>query len=146
MVPARLNVTTLVSRDVQARRRFYEALGWQSMMESRDDFARLGTQGAHLTLWTASEAEQEIGAPLRGAGHDLRGYTLAIAVEDREQVDAGLDVARQAGATILSEAVDRPFGGRSGYFADPEGTPWEVVWIPGTAIDDHGGLTWPRPS
>jgi catechol 2,3-dioxygenase-like lactoylglutathione lyase family enzyme len=145
MVPARLNVTTLVTRDVQARRRFYEQLGWRSMLEPRDDFARLGTSGAHLTLWTREEAEAEIAAPLRAAGHEFRDFTLAIAVERREEVDAALDAARQAGATIVAEATDPPFGGRSGYFVDPEGAPWEVVWIPGTSLDERGGLTWPRP-
>jgi uncharacterized glyoxalase superfamily protein PhnB len=145
MVPARLNVTTLVTRDVQARRRFYEALGWSSMLEPRDDFARLGTQGAHLTLWTLEEAEAEIVAPLRAAGHEFHDYTLAIGVERREDVDAGLEAARQAGATIIAAATDRPFGGRSGYFVDPEGAPWEIVWIPGATLDDRGGLVWPRP-
>lgn len=143
MVPARLNVTTLISNDVQARRRFYEALGWQSLLEPRDDFARIGTRGAHLTLWTRAEAE--IVAPLRAAGHEFRDFTLAIGVERREDVDAGLEAARQAGATIAAAATDRPFGGRSGYFVDPEGAPWEIVWVPGASLDAQGGLVWPQP-
>jgi catechol 2,3-dioxygenase-like lactoylglutathione lyase family enzyme len=143
MIPPRLNVTTLVSRDVQARRRFYEQLGWPSMIEPRDDFARIGTQAATLTLWTRAEAESEIVQPLAAAGHDFGGFTLAVAVEREEQVDEAIEAARQAGATIIAEPVKRPFGGRSGYFVDPEGAPWEVVWVPGARLDKSGVFVWP---
>ncbi|GID28039.1 hypothetical protein [Paractinoplanes brasiliensis] len=40
----------------------------------------------------------------------------------------------------MAEPVDRPWGGRSGYIADPEGTRWEIVWNGGATFDDRGAL------
>ncbi|HEY2365823.1 MAG TPA: VOC family protein, partial [Polyangiaceae bacterium] len=56
------------------------------------------------------------------------------AVESREAVDAVLSSARAAGATLTDTAHDRPWGIYSGYFADPDGHLWEVLW--NAALDD----------
>ena len=42
---------------------------------------------------------------------------------------------------MIMEPVDRDWGGRSGYFADPEGNRWEVAWAPGMEFDDRGAVT-----
>ncbi len=39
--------------------------------------------------------------------------------------------ARAAGASEVGEAVDREWGGYSGYFADPDGFRWEIAFNPG---------------
>ena len=33
-----------------------------------------------------------------------------------------------AGARLLKPAADAAWGGYAGYFADPDGFPWEVAW------------------
>jgi uncharacterized glyoxalase superfamily protein PhnB len=142
MVPSRLNLVTLVTDDVMARRGFYEALGWRTPLAPRDDYARFQTSGAALSIWTAREARDEIAKPLRRAGFEFPGFTLAVAVERDELVDEGLDAARAAGAAVVGEAQMRPFGGRSGYFADPAGIPWEIVCVPNTRIDEDGVLRY----
>src|SRR5271155_1560746 len=38
--------------------------------------------------------------------------------------------AEAAGATVLRSARAASWGGHSGYFADPDGFPWEVAWNP----------------
>jgi catechol 2,3-dioxygenase-like lactoylglutathione lyase family enzyme len=143
MVPARLNVVTLVSDDVPALREFYAALGWTPAMPPRPDFQRFALAGAQLTLWTAAEADEVVGEPLRRRGREFRGFTLAVAVDRPERVDEALEAARSGGAEILSEATDQVWGGRSGDFADPDGNVWEVVHIPGTALHEDGALSWP---
>ena len=65
-----------------------------------------------------------------------------MAVESDELVDEGIECARAAGATVVGEAAYRPFGGRSAYFADPAGIPWEIVRIPDTRIDERGVLRY----
>ena len=50
---------------------------------------------------------------------------------------------REAGAQVLAEPTDRDWGGRSAYFADPEGNAWEVAWVPGSTFDERGALIWP---
>ncbi len=39
-----------------------------------------------------------------------------------------------AGATLIKPAQDTFYGGYAGYFADPDGHLWEVVWNPGFAL------------
>ncbi|MDD4447934.1 MAG: VOC family protein, partial [Methanothrix sp.] len=64
---------------------------------------------------------------------DLGGYggiTLAQNVSSKEEVDKALSQAVLAGGTLLKAAGDTEWGGYSGYFADPDGHPWEVAWAP----------------
>jgi hypothetical protein len=51
-------------------------------------------------------------------------------VRTRDEVDAVLEQARQAGARIVKPAQDTFWGGYAGYFADPDDHLWEVVWNP----------------
>lgn len=145
MLPARLNVVTLGVRDLPRVRAFYEALGWPCHADG-DDFARFDTGGAVLSLFPlerlADEAGQPAAFPSDAFSGVFRGVTLATVVEERGLVDACLDQVRAAGGTIKAEAVDREWGGRSGYFADPEGNAWEVAWLPWAAFDERGGLIW----
>jgi uncharacterized glyoxalase superfamily protein PhnB len=61
-------------------------------------------------------------------------------VPTRDDVDRWLDVARQAGASKILAPEERAWGGRSGYFFDPEGHAWEVAWSPRVRFDAHGAL------
>ena len=86
----------------------------------------------------------------RSAGDDRRpveggfgGITLAHNAASREQVDAILRLAVQAGGRLLKEAVAADWGGYSGYFADPDGHPWEVAWNPYFPLADDGSLQLP---
>jgi uncharacterized protein len=140
VIPARLSVITLGVRDLELVRRFYEALGWRSHTAG-DDFARFETGGAVLTLYSLGLLAEEASRPLPAEG--FRGVTLAVNVEREELVDQAIESARAAGAEILAEPVTREWGGRSAYFADPEGNVWEVAWLPGAAFDERGSLIWP---
>ena len=57
-------------------------------------------------------------------------FTLGHNVSSKEEVDKIMDVAKKAGATITVPAHDTFWGGYSGYFQDPDGHVWEVVWNP----------------
>lgn len=57
-------------------------------------------------------------------------FTLAQNVSSKSEVDALMDQARKAGATITDPAHDRFWGGYSGYFQDPDGHLWEIAWDP----------------
>ena len=73
----------------------------------------------------------------------FRGFTCAVLVEEEGTVDEALETVRRAGGRVLAEAVAREWGGRSGYFADPEGNVWELAWMPGASFDERGALIWP---
>ena len=56
---------------------------------------------------------------------------LAHNVATRRGVDTVLEHAAGAGATEVGQAVEREWGGYTGYFADPDGFRWEVAHNPG---------------
>lgn len=56
--------------------------------------------------------------------------TLAQNVSSREEVDGALSQAVSAGGTLLKRPSETDWGGYSGYFADPDGHPWEVAYNP----------------
>lgn len=127
----RISFVTLAVRDLEATRRFYvDGLGWVPEMDVPGEVLmfRAGPL-LMLSLWDAAAFEAEVGAaPARDGVPPL---TLAHNVATREEVDEVLQVARDAGATSVSDGQDREWGGYTGYFADPDGFRWEIAWNPG---------------
>jgi uncharacterized protein len=80
-----------------------------------------------LTTFDALAEDAGISSGHRGG---FGGVSLAINVENGELVQPVLDAAEAAGGTILKAANQADWGGVMGYFADPDGYPWEVVWSP----------------
>lgn len=56
--------------------------------------------------------------------------SLAHNVSSRDEVDAVMRKAKDAGARIVKPASDTFWGGYAGYFQDPDGHLWEVAWNP----------------
>jgi uncharacterized glyoxalase superfamily protein PhnB len=77
-------------------------------------------------------------APLPNDGTGFGGITLAYNVQRREEVDTTLTEAQAAGARLLKPAEEVHWGGYSGYFADPDGYPWEVAWNPFWKLSEDG--------
>ena len=143
-VPAKVNILTLGVRDLPKVRAFYEALGWESRSEGAE-FARFLTGGATLALFSLDllAREANVASPPEDAGR-FGGFTCAVLVEEEGMVDEAIETVRGAGGRVLAEPVAREWGGRSGYFADPEGNVWELAWMPGSGFDDRGALIWPQ--
>ncbi len=68
------------------------------------------------------------------------GIALAYNARSKKDVDDVLKEAKRAGARILKPAEETFWGGYSGYFADPDGHPWEVAWNPEWEITEDGGV------
>lgn len=136
----RISLVTLGVEDLNRSRRFYEeGLGWPVSSDSGGDivFIRLG--GTILALHPYQNLAEETGLPAnRGVG--FGGITLAQNFETREEVDQAMAKALAAGARSLAEPVERFWGGYSGYFADPDGYPWEVAWGPDFEYHEDGSL------
>jgi uncharacterized protein len=126
----RLNFITLAVADPTASRRFYaEGLGWEPAFEAEEVVFFRMAPTVVLSLWRDKDFESEVGSLQRGPG--TAPITLSHNVPSAEQVDVVLARAVSAGATLVSPAQDRDWGGRSGYFADPDGYRWEVAHNPG---------------
>ncbi|MBA2953631.1 glyoxalase [Nocardioides sp. MAH-18] len=127
----RISFVTLAVRDLDAARRFYlDGLGWTASLDVPGDVLMIQA-GEHLvlSLWVQEHFEAEVGEVRRGPG--LAPITLAHNVPTRAEVDAVLATARAAGAEPVGEAVEREWGGYTGYFGDPDGYRWEVAFNPG---------------
>ncbi|TRW45278.1 VOC family protein [Georgenia yuyongxinii] len=127
----RLNFITLAVPDPAASRRFYvDGLGWQPVFDVEGEVVFfLMAPTVVLSLWRAEDFEAEVGALDHRPG--TAPLTLAHNVPTPAGVDAVLDEAVAAGATVIGAAQDREWGGRSGYFADLDGYRWEVAYNPG---------------
>jgi catechol 2,3-dioxygenase-like lactoylglutathione lyase family enzyme len=126
----RISFVTLVVADVEASRTFYlDRLGWTADLFVPGEVLMIKT-GEHLvlSLWDRSHAEAEIGTVMSGSG--VPPVTLAHNLATEAEVDAVLETARAAGATV-QPAVQREWGGYSGYFSDPDGYLWEIAGNPG---------------
>jgi catechol 2,3-dioxygenase-like lactoylglutathione lyase family enzyme len=77
----------------------------------------------------AKDASIPVGPPKTGE------FSIGHAVGSREEVDALLARAQTAGATLTGQSHDRPWGIYSGYFRDPDGHLWEIVWNPRLNIE-----------
>lgn len=136
----RLSIVTLAARDIASLASFYERLGWSAGFRN-DEVAFFQMNGLVLALWRRDAFARELGVMPETLAPG--GTALGHNVRAREDVDAALERARGAGATIRAPARDAEWGGRSGHFADPEGFLWEVAVEPGVAHlgarrDAHG--------
>jgi catechol 2,3-dioxygenase-like lactoylglutathione lyase family enzyme len=134
----RLSLVTLGVADLARSRRFYEeGLGWRRGNEHEEVvFYQLG--GSILALFARASLAADAGLPPEGQG--FGGIALAYNTRTREEVDQVLAEAEAAGATILKPAHEAFWGGYSGYFADPDGHPWEVAWNPGWRVEPDGSV------
>lgn len=138
----RISLITLGTHDLARAIRFYrDGLGWPTSSAGGDDVAFFRTGGAILALYPRHLLAED--AQLDPAGSGFGGITLAHNVGSREQVDAVLAEAVAAGATLLKPARTAEWGGYSGYFADPDGYPWEVAWNPGFPLAQDGSVLLP---
>ena len=138
-VPPRLSVVTVGARDVVAQRAFYERLGWTTTTPE-GDFAAFPLGGAVFTLYDMRTLAAEAGGFDVPEPAAFNGVTLAINVETPDMVDAALDQAVAAGGTILKPGTQLPFG-YGGYFADPDGHPWEICHNGDFPLGPDGRIT-----
>ncbi len=131
----RLNIVTLGVRDLERAVSFYrDGLKWPQSSASIGDFAIFSlSTGTALALYP----RHLLAADARvNDGGGFGGVTLAQNVADQETVDRVLAQAVEAGGTLLKAAERVEWGGYSGYFADPDGHPWEVAWNPFFVLED----------
>jgi uncharacterized protein len=133
----RVHVITLGVADVERALDFYRRLGWGPGAIVGTEFpptaespggtaAQVQLEGGlFLMLYGHGDLERDAGTALApGTGP----FSLGHLVESRDAVDEALRSAVAAGATVTDPAHERPWGIYSGYFQDPDGHLWEVIW------------------
>ncbi|HHW32851.1 MAG TPA: VOC family protein [Paracoccus solventivorans] len=85
--------------------------------------------GLKLAIWAQEDLAHDTGLPMLPASPTP--MSIGHNVSRREEVDDIMETARRAGASIVKPAQDTFYGGYAGYFQDPDGHLWEIVWNPG---------------
>jgi catechol 2,3-dioxygenase-like lactoylglutathione lyase family enzyme len=124
----RISMIALAVADLERSVAFYEDGLGLPRMASPPQVAFFNLDGTWLGL-----SERDVlaaDATVSPAGSGYAGFNLAHNVADKSEVDAVLEQAEAAGATIVKPAQDASWGGYHGYFADPDGQLWEVAFNP----------------
>jgi uncharacterized protein len=136
----RVTFITLGVADLAASRRFYlDGLGWTPLLDLEGEitFFQVG-HGLVLGIWGIDKLGDDAGAPATTG----TPFALASNVDSEGAVDAAVERARQAGATVLKEPEWHPeIRIYHAYVADPDGHRWEVAYNPGLTVSDDGTVS-----
>jgi uncharacterized protein len=131
----RITVLTLGVADLEASLRFYRdglGLATEGIVGGEFEFGAVAffdlQGGLRLALWPRASIARDAGLPVEPPS--ATDVSIGHNVNSRQEVDAVLAQAGRAGATIVKHPQDTFWGGYAGYFQDPDGHLWEVVWNP----------------
>ncbi|HQR03088.1 MAG: VOC family protein [Proteobacteria bacterium] len=131
----RITVITIGVNDLETSLAFYrEGLGFPTEGIVGKEFAYGAVAfiqlqpGLQLALWPRESIGRDTGLAVGPASSTE--MTLGHNVASKAEVDAIMTTASAAGAVVTKAAHDTFWGGYSGYFQDPDGHLWEIVWNP----------------
>jgi catechol 2,3-dioxygenase-like lactoylglutathione lyase family enzyme len=87
-----------------------------------------------LALWPSASLSKD--AKIAATRTRLGAVSIGHIVKSKEEVDAVVRQAEQAGAVVTDPPHDRFWGGYSGYFRDPDDHLWEIAWNPQFSVPD----------
>ncbi len=130
----RITVITLGVTDLRRAVAFYRGLGLSTGGIVGEEFEHGAVaffqlqSGVRLALWPRDSIAHDAG--IESAAPCRTELTIGHNVNSRADVDEVMAQAAQAGAEIVKRATATFWGGYAGYFSDPDGHLWEVVWNP----------------
>jgi uncharacterized protein len=137
----RISVITIGVNDLQRSLEFYrDGLGLvtKGIIGTEFEYGAVAffdlNAGLKLAIWPRSSIEKDTGIP-RGVANATE-MTIGHNVASKEEVDVVMAQAKKAGAVIVKPAQPAFWGGYGGYFQDPDGHLWEIVWNPEFEIVD----------
>jgi catechol 2,3-dioxygenase-like lactoylglutathione lyase family enzyme len=137
----RLSVITLGVDDLERAVRFYrDGLGFPTEGIVGTEFEHGAVaffdlaNGVKLALWPRRDLAHDAG--LAETPASPTELSLGHNVNSPSEVDVIMETARRAGARIIKPAQTTFWGGYAGYFADPDGHLWEIVWNPQQVVPE----------
>ena len=131
----RISVLTLGVADLERSLSFYrDGLGLPTQGIVGQEFEHGAVAffdlsgGLKLALWAQADIAHDTGLPMRPVSPTA--LTIGHNVMRREEVAGIMQAAVRAGAEEIKPAQDTFWGGHAGYFRDPDGHLWEIVWNP----------------
>lgn len=131
----RVSVITLAVQDLPRAVAFYrDGLGWPTDGIIGKEIENGAVAFFHLQdrliLALFPQASLAADSKLSPGANNPTSFSLGHNVGTKEEVDAAIDTVVRAGARVVEPPAPRAWGGYSGYFQDPDGHLWEVVWNP----------------
>ncbi|PCI85713.1 MAG: glyoxalase [Hyphomicrobiales bacterium] len=133
---ARMSMITLGVADLPRARAFYkDGLGLPLLdLGDGDEVAFFNLNGTWLGLFPWDELAKDAGIPVEDfvpqKDSMFRGVTVGHNLISEAAVDAQMDEAVEAGATLVKRPQKVFWGGYSGYFKDLDGHLWELAHNP----------------
>ncbi len=141
MMKPRITVLTLGVANLERSLQFYrDGLGLPTQGIAGTEFEHGAVaffdlqNGLKLAIWSRADIAHDTALP---AGlPNATEFTIGHNVSTKEEVDAVLLQAEKAGGTMIRPASVTFWGGYAGYFQDPDGHVWEIVWNPKWEMED----------
>jgi uncharacterized protein len=137
----RITVITLGVDDLEEALKFYRdglGLATHGIIGKEFEYGAVAffdlQNGVMLALWPRKSIAQDSALPLQPPSSTE--ITIGHNVNSKAEVDAVMKQAKEAGAKIVKPGGDTFWGGYSGYFQDPDGHLWEIVWNPEMKIEE----------
>ena len=141
---ARITMITLGVKDIARSYKFYhDGLGFPTSAKEDDEIVFFRTGGTCLALYTFEDLAKDVSPEFVNFAKEkckFSGITLAHNVRVKEDVERILKLAEKAGGKIEKQAGDVFWGGYNGYFSDPDGYLWDVVWAEQIKFNEDGSL------
>lgn len=134
-----LTVVTLGVNNFERSLRFYrDGLGFPTSAKEQDGIAFFDLNGVVLALFDRHTLALDALVSPEGSG--FSGVMLAHNASSPKEVDQIFVQIAEMDAKIVKKPQGTPWGGYSGYFADPDGHLWEIVYNPHWALNRKGNV------
>jgi uncharacterized protein len=134
-------IITLAVSDLEASLRFYRdglGLPTEGIMGTEFEYGAVVffelNGGLKLALYPKESLAHDSTLPVLSVG--TANFSIGHNVGSKVAVDQLMEQARKSGATIVKAAQNTFWGGYGGYFQDPDGHLWEIVWNPDWPVAD----------
>lgn len=132
---ARFAVLTLGVDNLERAYKFYhDGLGFASNGIVGKEFERGKVaffemkNGINLAIYARENLAWDAG--VQAGGRSSTEFSIGYNVKEESEVESVLKQAEQAGGKIVKPGQKAFWGGYHGYFADPDGHLWEILWSP----------------
>lgn len=123
-----ISAVTLGVKDLARAKRFYEAIGGRVEKDFPSFVSIAFDEGTtKLGLYPRDGLATMIGIPGEGSGFSGVVLDYNPPKKGKERVNEALAQVAAAGGTVVRAAQDQQWGGRTGYFSDPDGNIWQVA-------------------
>ena len=137
----RINVLTIGVDDLERSLKFYrDGMGLQTDGIIGTEFEHGAvvffdlSNGMKLALYERKNLAWDCGLPQQN--NSATEFSIGHLVNSEKEVDEVMEQAKKAGANIVKPAQNTFWGGYGGYFQDPDGHLWEIIYNPQWQVEE----------